>query len=336
MPSRLLPLLSIAALLAVPAAGQPLTASAPGSGLSAPAPAISVPLPAAWPGEEGSPAGPFGAGPRPQAPLTGKALDLKENGLDMQGLVSAFSNASGLRMQVERIVNSRSSGVSGTLRLVLWATPTYPVFGDTINAFTLGSKVLGTLQAGFQFENVDTGFVPYTAPPTGCYYLTVSLQEFDSGSYFYTALRTLITGGIPDGQGHYRYSFGGASCQVNSACVRTGSVSCLQNGRFEVRVDYDSANSSGAAQLMSFNGQRAESDDSAFLYFFSPANFEMGLKILNGCGVNGRYWVFIGGLTNQGWTVNIRDTQTGVVKTYSNALNHLTSTVADTNALPCQ
>ena len=119
-------------------------------------------------------------------------------------------------------------------------------------------------------------------------------------------------------------------------CVRDGDTACLSGNRFEVEVDWQSTSSNGRAQVMTFGGQRAENDDSAFFWFFSASNFEMGLKILNGCGLNNRFWAFISGLTDQGWTVRIRDTQTGSMKTYSNPTGRLTPTTADTSAIPCQ
>ncbi len=122
----------------------------------------------------------------------------------------------------------------------------------------------------------------------------------------------------------------------NGPCVPGANTACLANSRFEVRVDWQTTATSGAAQVMAFGGQRAENNDSAFFWFFSATNFEMGLKILNACGINGRFWVFISGLTDQGWTVRIRDTQTGSIKTYNNPTGRLTPTTADTLAgLPC-
>jgi subtilisin family serine protease len=119
-------------------------------------------------------------------------------------------------------------------------------------------------------------------------------------------------------------------------CVRDADTACLASNRFEVNVDWATGSDNGQGQVMSFGGQKAENDDSAFFWFFSPTNFEMGLKILNGCGLNNNFWVFISGLTNQGWTVHIRDTQTGRTKTYSNPTGRLTLTTADTAALSCQ
>jgi subtilisin family serine protease len=123
---------------------------------------------------------------------------------------------------------------------------------------------------------------------------------------------------------------------ATGACVRDAATACLVNGRFEVKVDYQSASSgSGSAQVMAFGGQRTENDQSVFWWFFAPTNFEMGVKVLDACVVNQRFWVFISGLTDQGWTVHVRDSQTGAAKAYSNPLGHLSTTFADISALPC-
>jgi hypothetical protein len=122
----------------------------------------------------------------------------------------------------------------------------------------------------------------------------------------------------------------------SGACVRDATTACLQSGRFEVTVDWQSASGTGAAQVMSFGGQRSESDESVFWWFFSPTNFEMGVKVLNACTFNGKLWVYLSGLTDQGWTVHVRDTQTGAVKTYSNVLGQLSNTFADSAAFSCQ
>ena len=275
-------------------------------------------------------------GPKAVAPgqLMGGIIP-KNNGLELEGFVSASWGSQGVRMLVDRIANHRSNGTSGTLRLELWATNTLPIFGQTISAYTLGSFNLSPLSAGFGYPNVDTGFVPYTAPPTGCYYITIALKEFDSGTFFYQDLITLTSGGVDDGSGFDLFSFGGASCSSIAACTRSASTACLQNGRFEVSVSYSTASASGLGQVMSFGGQRAENSESVFYSFFSSTNFEMGLKIINACSFNNKFWVFISGLTDQGWSVHIRDSQTGATRTYSNALGHLSSTTADTSALPC-
>lgn len=120
-------------------------------------------------------------------------------------------------------------------------------------------------------------------------------------------------------------------------CVRDSDTACLQNDRFEVNVTWNNNDGNGVGQIMSFGGHRAEGAESAFYFFQSATNFEMGIKVLNACipAFANKFWVFISGLTDQGWQVTIRDTQTGAIKTYSNARGHLSTTFADTSAFNC-
>jgi hypothetical protein len=100
-------------------------------------------------------------------------------------------------------------------------------------------------------------------------------------------------------------------------------------------VSWLTESSEGRGQMMSFGGQRAESTDSSFWWFFTPSNYELGVKVLDGCGVNGRHWVFLSGLTNQGWKVTVRDNRSGAVKTYANPLGTMSAPFADTDAFAC-
>lgn len=118
-------------------------------------------------------------------------------------------------------------------------------------------------------------------------------------------------------------------------CVPDAQTACLQNGRFEVRVQFQTYTTNGDALVQLFNGQRAESTESAFFTFFSATNFEMGVKVLFACPLSNTWWVFASGLTDQGWTVTVRDVQTGAQQTYTNALGHLSTTFADTGAFDC-
>jgi hypothetical protein len=127
----------------------------------------------------------------------------------------------------------------------------------------------------------------------------------------------------------------GWATQSATACVADATTACLQNGRFEVRVQFQTDTASGSAAVQLFNGQRAENAESAFFTFFSATNFEMGVKVLFACPLTSTWWVFASGLTNQGWTVTVRDTQTGAQRTYSNVVGHLSTTFADNSAFDC-
>ena len=121
-----------------------------------------------------------------------------------------------------------------------------------------------------------------------------------------------------------------------SPCVAGAATACLQSGRFEVTVDWQTAAATGAGQVMSFNGQRTENEESVFWWFFDPANFELGVKTLDACTVNNKFWVFVSGLTDPGWTVHVRDTTTGTTKTYTNALGHLSQTSGASARFPAR
>jgi hypothetical protein len=242
--------------------------------------------------------------------------------LFIDGAVTVTWGGAGIRIQVQDVSNRRSSGTSGTLALQVWATA-IPWAQGPANGYIMGTYTLGTLPAGFEFPNIDSGNITYSPPPNGCFFITLVLLE----GAFQVDNRPL-----QDSLGNPLFSFGGVNC---NGCVEDSETACLIGGRFQVRVSYVNASSSGIGTVMSFSGTRAESDESVFLYFTGPTNFEMGLKILQACSLNNHFWVFIGGLTNQGWVVNILDTATGHTATYSNPLNRLTPTTADTAALTC-
>lgn len=80
---------------------------------------------------------------------------------------------------------------------------------------------------------------------------------------------------------------------------------------------------------------RFGSSDSAIFWFYNDRNFEVMVKVLNGCPINGYYWVFIGALTNQGYRLEVGDVQTQQINTYSNPLGNRAAAVADTQAFAC-
>ncbi|MEX0879151.1 MAG: hypothetical protein WD451_05395, partial [Thermoanaerobaculia bacterium] len=71
--------------------------------------------------------------------------------------------------------------------------------------------------------------------------------------------------------------------------------------------------------------------DTGYLWFFSEENVELIVKVLDGRGVNGHYWVFYGALSNVEYTITVTNTQTGAVRVYTNPSGTLSSH-ADTRA----
>jgi hypothetical protein len=70
-------------------------------------------------------------------------------------------------------------------------------------------------------------------------------------------------------------------------------------------------------------------------WFFSADNLEMLVKVIDGCALNGKYWVFYTAGTNVGLTVTVTDTLLGGSVTYQNPDLTPAAPVQDTSALSC-
>jgi hypothetical protein len=106
-----------------------------------------------------------------------------------------------------------------------------------------------------------------------------------------------------------------------------GTSLTLNEDRFEVRVSFRTP------QGQEGEGQAIKlTSDTGYFFFFEEDNVELVVKVLRGCGVNGHYWVFAGGLTNVEVDLTITDTQTGDMQTYTNPLRTPFQPIQDTEA----
>ncbi len=117
------------------------------------------------------------------------------------------------------------------------------------------------------------------------------------------------------------------------SCQTSEGVACSLRSRFLIRVQWQTSTNFGTGRVMSFSGQRAETDQSSFWWFFNPENFEMGVKMVDACSFNDSFWVFVSGLTNQFFEVTIIDVDTGQTRTYSNPLNQYPQTIGATDGV---
>ncbi|HWM93092.1 MAG TPA: fibronectin type III domain-containing protein [Thermoanaerobaculia bacterium] len=114
-------------------------------------------------------------------------------------------------------------------------------------------------------------------------------------------------------------------------CVESGTTLCLNNGRFQVDVEWR-APGAQAAPATAISLEFAP--ESGLFYFSSPSNIEMLVKLLNACNpaLGNKYWVFYAATTNVEFTMTVTDTQTGFVKVYHNPENTPAPPVQDTSA----
>ncbi|MEO8503540.1 MAG: fibronectin type III domain-containing protein [Acidobacteriota bacterium] len=113
----------------------------------------------------------------------------------------------------------------------------------------------------------------------------------------------------------------------DSPCDTTPTAMCLENSEFRVQ-----------AMFQAPGGDRGEAhavkltNDSGYLWFFSSEAVEAVVKVLDACGVNSRFWVFAGGLTNVRVLLIVTDTVADQSKGYVNPIDVAFKPVQDTNA----
>ncbi len=115
-------------------------------------------------------------------------------------------------------------------------------------------------------------------------------------------------------------------------CIPGPTVLCLGGGRFQVEVTWkDFQGNAGRGTVVS--QALGASDDSGLFWFFTPDNWELLVKVLDGCAVNGRHWVFAAGTTTVEHTLKVTDTATGEVAVWTNPPGRASPAITDTQAL---
>lgn len=113
-------------------------------------------------------------------------------------------------------------------------------------------------------------------------------------------------------------------------CVPGDAVACLNGGRFAVQVFWrDGGDGGGAAKVVPGGAAR----DSGLFWFFGADNWELLVKVLNGCGFNERFWVFAAATTDVEYTLRVVDSASGRAATYFNPLGTAAAAVTDIEAL---
>ncbi len=133
------------------------------------------------------------------------------------------------------------------------------------------------------------------------------------------------------------------TAEVTGICNPGPTIACLLDGRFEVKgtmQDFSSPPQAFASRVMRFPQNRAESDQAVFFHSFNPGNFEVGVKMVDGCGLPEdhplrAFWAFFGGLTNAQTQIEVEDTVTGGIVEWRNPAGEFPITVGDTGAFPC-
>ena len=116
--------------------------------------------------------------------------------------------------------------------------------------------------------------------------------------------------------------------EVAGTCVADAKTLCLQDSRFEVSVEWSTlGGDSGAARVV-----HAGTNDSGLFRFFDRDNWEILVKVLEACALNGHVWVYGASTTDVGYSIRVTDTVTGMAKEYRNEPGQPAPAITDSKA----
>ena len=115
-----------------------------------------------------------------------------------------------------------------------------------------------------------------------------------------------------------------------SGCTASAASLCLADGRFEVAVDWSTAGGGDGPAKVVPGG----TNNSGLFYFFDPDNWEMLIKVLDGCAINGHYWVYSAAATDLGLDITVTDTATGAIWSYPKPPGPPAPAITESKAFP--
>ena len=163
-------------------------------------------------------------------------------------------------------------------------------------------------ETGFEIHErmVDTDFMRIrTLPPN-----TTSVVIENIPSATFRAYQVMATNNR--GKSSPTPEVGATTLAEVEDCVADADTVCLNQGRFRVELEWESADDAGTGAAVPLT------NDTGYLWFFNADNVEVVVKVLDGCALNQRYWVFAGGLTDVKAVMKVIDSETGVAATYYN------------------
>lgn len=113
-------------------------------------------------------------------------------------------------------------------------------------------------------------------------------------------------------------------------CVPSDTRLCLGGGRFAAEASWRTEQGTeGAARVAAARGP-----DSGLFWFFRPDNWELQVKLLDGCALTGAWWVFAAATTNVEYELVVTDMASGEDARYRHPGGPPAPAITDTLALP--
>jgi len=113
-------------------------------------------------------------------------------------------------------------------------------------------------------------------------------------------------------------------------CSTGRTALCLGEGRFRAEVTFaDVEGRPGRGRVIA-----DDTPDSGIFWFFDSDNWEVMVKVLDGCSVNDRFWVFAAASTDIDYRLTVTDQVTGRVVQYRHEPGSPARAVTDVEAFP--
>ena len=241
------------------------------------------------------------AGVSPRAPLSQPGCTICLTGA---GNVSWTGTAGSYH--VDGIYNYRAAGTSGSLDFRVALSSALPIFGNTINYYTLTDVTsLNALAAGYHYSNVNSGTVYFypSSVPAGQYWMFLYLREYQGGGVWaYTDFMMM----------NNKVSCDGVSCSTVAACVEDAYTMCLVGGRYRVTSHWQNQYAGGATATLN----KAKLTDTTGAFWIADANTYEYLIRFNTATTNGRIWIAIPTFTDVEFWMDVTDTVGGQAYTY--------------------
>ncbi len=204
------------------------------------------------------------------------------------------------------------------------------VFGDPTFCFPVAGDAAGTAEAPLDPKLALLGdyggATPTRLPLEGSPAIDLAAASACSGTDQRGRLRPV------DGGGDAAVGCDAGAVEVDSDCEAGDTALCLgTGGRFRVTARWATQTASGDAHAFPLTR------DTGSFWFFNAGNLELMMKVLDGCAINDRFWIFQAGLTDVGVEIFVNDTLTGRSWSSSNPRGVPFPTRLDTSALDaCQ
>lgn len=182
-------------------------------------------------------------------------------------------------------------------------------------------------ETGFVIEARQVGGDFQTVGTAGANATTATIPGLEPSTFYLFRVRAQGNGGATSAPSN---QVGIATLGEVAPCVAGPITLCMNGGRFRAQVDWRTGESFGNGKAVPV----PSAPDSGLFYFFSENNLEMLIKVLNGCGINNRYWVFFAATTNVEFAVVVTDTLNGRTAAYFNPLGTPAPPIQDTSAFP--